>query len=118
MALLRKNINIDTFNSKLEFIISEDIYKDIKRIYKSYDSDVVNYQEVEGIFISSNGSKYHLVIDKEYLSHNTIAHEVYHSVIRITEDKDVKDEETRAWLCGYITENIYKFIKLKKLEIK
>jgi hypothetical protein len=38
--------------------------------------------------------------------------------VRITEDRDVVDEETQAWLCGHLTDIVYKFIKQKNLEIK
>lgn len=53
----------------------------------------------------------------KYLSHNTIAHEVFHAVMKITEDRDIKDEEAQAWLVGHITGDIYKFLKKKVIEI-
>jgi hypothetical protein len=115
---LKKTINIEPFGCKLQIIITDVIKKEISKIYKSYGVDGSYDGEVEGVLITGTMGTYHLVIDVACLSHNTIAHETYHAVVRITEDRDVVDEETQAWLCGYITETLYHFIKLKKLEIK
>ena len=52
------------------------------------------------------------------MTHNTIAHEIYHVVVRVTEDRDIVDEESQAWLAGLITEKMYKFITLKNMEVK
>jgi hypothetical protein len=114
----KKIINIETFNSKLEVVLTNNVQNDIKKVYALYKHEYTDPIEVEGILINVSIEKYHLLIDTQYLSHNTIAHEIYHAVVRITEDRDVVDEETQAWLCGYITQKIYDFIKLKKLEIK
>lgn len=114
----KKIINIETFNSKLEVVLTNNVQNDIKKVYNLYKHEYTDPIEVEGILINVGIEKYHLLIDMQYLSHNTIAHEIYHAVVRITEDRDVVDEETQAWLCGYITQKIYDFIKLKKLEIK
>lgn len=115
---VKKILNIETFGCKLQMMITDVIKKEIIKVYKSYGVISGYEDEVEGILISGSNSIYHLIIDDKCLSHNTIAHEIYHAVVRITEDRDVVDEETQAWLCGYITEEIYNFIKLKKLEIK
>jgi flagellar biosynthesis chaperone FliJ len=114
----KKSINIETFNSKLEVIITDTVQKEIKKVYDLYKVKYEDPIEVEGVLINVSIEKYHLLIDKKYLTHNTLAHEIYHATVRITEDRDVVDEETQAWLCGYITQKIYEFIKLKKLEIK
>lgn len=115
---VKKILNIETFGCKLQMMITDVIKKEIIKVYKSYGVISGYEDEVEGILISGSNGIYHLIIDDKCLSHNTIAHEIYHAVVRITEDRDVVDEETQAWLCGYITEEIYNFIKLKKLEIK
>ena len=114
----KKTINIETFNTKVEVLITNSIQNEIKKIYTLYSNEYTDPIEVEGVLINLNIEKYHLLIDSKYLSHNTIAHEIYHAAVRITEDRDVVDEETQAWLCGYITQKVYDFIKLKKLEIK
>jgi hypothetical protein len=116
--IVKKIINIETFNCKLQFIISDNIKKEVDKVYKKYNVTSNNDYELEGILISGEMESYYLIIEQKYLSHNTIAHEIYHAVVRITEDRDVVDEETQAWLCGFLTEQAYSFIKKKKLEIK
>lgn len=116
--MFKKTLNIETFSCKLQLIISDDINKEINKIYKNYNIPPVSDHEVEGMLISGSNRLYYLIIDNNCLSHNTIAHEIYHAVVRITEDRDVSDEETQAWLCGFLTEKMYSFIKQKKLEIK
>ena len=96
---IKKIINIDTFSCRLDLIISDNIAKDINILYKKYNADLPDDYNVEGILISGENSKYYLIIDLKYLSHNTIAHEIYHAVIRITNDREIVDEETQAWLC-------------------
>jgi hypothetical protein len=115
---LKKLINVETFGCKLQLILSDKISKEVDRVYKKYNVNLHKDYEIEGIFISGEMTQYHLIIDLSFFSHNTIAHEVYHAVVRITEDRDVVDEETQAWLCGFLTEQIYLFAKKKKLEIK
>ena len=61
---------------------------------------------------------YYLLLGSQYLTHNTIAHELYHAVVRITEDRDITDEEAQAWLVGHLSGEIYKFLDKKKLVIK
>jgi hypothetical protein len=76
--------------------------------------DLQNLGYSSGEFIT----KYFLLIDSKYLSHNTIAHEIYHAVVGITEDRGITDEEAQSWLCGHITSVMYKFLEKKKFEIK
>ena len=70
------------------------------------------------LFRSPDIDKYFLLIDLKYLTYNTIAHEIYHAVVRVTEDRGIVDEEAQAWLCGHLTGTIHKFLDKKKLEIK
>jgi hypothetical protein len=37
--------------------------------------------------------------------------------MKITGDRDIKDEEAQAWLVGHITGDVYKFLKKKSIEI-
>jgi len=60
---------------------------------------------------------YFLLFHKDFLTHNTIAHELFHAAVRVTEDRDITDEEAQAWLAGHLTGEIYKFFEKKKLNI-
>jgi hypothetical protein len=63
-------------------------------------------------------SEYFIIINENYLSHNTLAHEIYHLVVKVTEPRDITDEETQSWLCGELTQDIYKFLETNKVTIK
>lgn len=112
-------LKLPTYSCELLFIVTDQIKSESEKVYKklklSIDDD---YGDNEGILLSPDISKYFLLIDIKYLSHNTLAHEIYHAAYRITNDRGVKDEEAQAWLCGHITGVIYKFLDKKKLEIK
>ena len=112
-------IKVSTYNCELVFIVTDQIKADSRMLFKKYkipeeDEDGEN----EGLLITSDIDKYFLLIDLKYLSHNTIAHEVYHGTVRITEDRGITDEEAQAWVCGHLTSAIYKFLDKKKIAIK
>jgi len=111
-------IKLETYNSILTFIVCDDIAKESSSIYKKHKI-VTNVQDdVEGLFISPDINNHYLLIDAKFLTHNTIAHEIFHSVVHITESRDIVDEEAQCWLAGYITERIYKFLDKNNINIK
>jgi hypothetical protein len=111
-------IQIPTYSCDVTFIVTDLFDKVAKDIYKKYKITEEYEDGNEGIIISPNLHKYFLIIDLKYLTHNTIAHEVYHVATRVTEERGVTDEEAQAWLCGHLSGVIYKFLEKKKLEIK
>jgi len=114
----QKVVKLDTYNCDVVINISDDIITEAKKIYKKLDQQFFFDGAAEGLVINLNIDKYYLLIDSHYLTHNTIAHEIYHVVVRVTEDRDIVDEESQAWLAGIITEKMYKFITLKNLTVQ
>lgn len=113
---ISKLINLPTYSCALTIIITDQIKTESKKVYKKHTiEDDDDEEENEGLFITTNDANYFLIVDVRYLTHNTIAHEIYHATVRITEDRNVVDEEAQAWLCGHITTEVYKFIEKKKL---
>lgn len=110
-------IKLETYSCKLIMVVTDNIKSETKKICSKYKIDIEDGED-EGIFITADMGNYYLLIDNKYLSHNTIAHEIYHAVVGITEDRGVTDEEAQSWLCGHITEQMYKFIEKKNLQIK
>ena len=110
-------IKLPTYNCELQFYVLDQLNAEINKVYKKYKMDEVFEDSAEGVLFTPDIDKYFLFIDVKYLSHNTIAHEVFHAVMKITEDRDIKDEEAQAWLVGHITGDIYKFLKKKVIEI-
>jgi len=91
---------------------------EVNRIYKKLDIPELFVDHAEGCLVSTDIDMYILLFDIKYLSHNTISHEVFHAVIKMTEDREIADDEQQAWLCGWITESLYKFINKKNLTVK
>ena len=112
-------IKLPTYSCELIFTVTDQLRAESNKIYKKFKlSEDDEEGENEGILISPEIDKYFLLIDIKYLTHNTIAHEIYHGVVRVTEDRGISDEEAQAWLCGHLTGVIYKFLEKKNLIIK
>lgn len=122
---MRKNVTIkvETYNCSVVFVVTSELSKEIAKVYSKYkikdlDFKLEDIQDGnEGILLSPDINKYYLMIDTTYLTHNTIAHEIYHTVVRITEDREVTDEEAQAWLCGYLTGAVYRFLEKKEFKV-
>jgi len=113
-----KSVKLPMYNCVSYFVITNNLDKYVNNIYKKYNQISDFEGEAEGVVVSPDISDYYIIIDLKYLSYNTIAHEIYHAVVRITEDRDIVDEEAQAWLCGHLSETAYRFIKKKNLSIQ
>ena len=117
---LTTTIKLETYSCEVIVTITDELKTLSEKLYKKYKIkvDEEDEGENEGMLVSPDISKYFLLIDLKYLSHNTIAHETYHAVVRVTEERGIVDEEAQAWLCGHLSGTIYKFLDKKKLQIK
>jgi len=113
----KKNIKLPTYNCNVVIIITDNLMAVVNSLYKRLKHKDVFDSEAEGVLITLDIDNYYIVLDIHYLSHNTIAHELYHSVVKVTEDRDIVDEESQAWLMGYLTDEVYKFVDKNKLKI-
>jgi hypothetical protein len=110
-------IKLPTYNCELQFYVLDQLNAEINKVYKKYKVEEVFEDSAEGALFTPDIDKYMLFIDIKYLSHNTISHEIFHAVMKITGDRDIKDEEAQAWLVGHITGDVYKFLKKKSIEV-
>ena len=113
-----KNLKIPVYGCTLQFIITDQLMDEVNRIYKKLDIPELFVDHAEGCLVSTDIDMYILLFDVKYLTHNTIAHEVFHAVIKMTEDREIAGDEQQAWLCGWVTESLYKFINKKNLTVK
>lgn len=114
-----KTLRIPIYECEVQFVITNDlISKLVNAQYKKYKCDELFDGEAEGCLFSPHMKLYIMYINTSHITHNTIAHEMYHLVSRMTEDRDIEDDEQQAWLCGWLTEQFYNFLKKKNLEIK
>jgi hypothetical protein len=105
-----KKLHLATYNCNVVITTTDDLRGEVNAIYKKLKSKEVFDSEAEGILLTLDIDNYYVIFDIEYLSHNTIAHELYHTVVKVTEDRDIVDEESQAWLMGYLTQETYKYI--------
>lgn len=111
-------IKIDTYACTINFIVTDVINKELRRIYNRYNICEDIDGESEGLVITIDISNYYLLIDSNFLTHNTIAHEIFHVSTKITESREIYDEESKAWVAGHIASGIYKFLDKKKLNVE
>ena len=109
-------IKLPTYSCQVIVTITDQLRIESDKIYKKYKlTNEDDEGENEGILISPEIDQYFLLVDTKYLTHNTLAHEIYHAVVRVTEDRGITDEEAQAWLCGHLTGEVYKFLEKKKV---
>ena len=103
-----KKIKLNLYQCRVNLIVASNLEKEAARIHKKYN-ELYTDGPCEGYCLSFDMSDYYLIIDEKHTSINTIAHEIYHVVSSLLEDRDIKDEESGAWLCGMLMEEAVKF---------
>jgi hypothetical protein len=111
-------VKFPTYGCKLVITVVDNVKYSVEKLYKKYKIKEDFDFEAEGALVMPGTETYYLLLDKAYLTHNTIAHEIFHAAVRITEDRGITDEEAQAWMAGHITETLYKFLEKKKLQVK
>lgn len=111
-------LRFPTYSCKLVIIVVDNVKKEVEKLYKKYKIVEKFEDEAEGALVMPSMETYYLLLDKSFITHNTIAHEIFHAAVRITEDRAITDEEAQAWMAGHITESLYKFLEKKKLQVK
>lgn len=111
-------IKLPMYGCSVVVSIVDSVAKDAEKIYRKYKIKDDFGGEAEGALIMPDIDRYYLLIGSKFLTHNTLAHEIFHAVVRITEDRGITDEEGQAWLAGHLSGVVYKFLEKKKLQIK
>jgi hypothetical protein len=112
-------INVPIYNTNAMLCVVKDmedmqIYLD-KKVKGTID--VIGADGCVFDIYTTKGLEYYIVLVEDRLSHNLIAHEIYHLGVKITTDVNIVDEESTAWLIGFLTENIYKVLEKKEFKI-
>lgn len=112
---------IDLFNCQLVFMITSDCgttYRDMLQKYKcESDPQWKEFSGCCGMYFKACKINF-ILIDEQKVNFNTICHEIYHAAVGITAWRHITDEETTAWVVGYISGQIFKFINSKSIDIK
>lgn len=115
---VKTTIKLPTYSCELVISVVDSVSVSADKLYKKYKITEQFGSEAEGALVMVDMERYYLLFHKDFLTHNTIAHEIFHAAVRVTEDRDVTDEEAQAWLAGHLTAEVYKFLDKKKLEVK
>lgn len=118
MSSTRSSITVPPYGCKVVIILTDDLIGQVNNVYRKHKMKLKYEDNAEGVVICPDIDVYYLIINKKFLTHNTIAHEVFHIAIRITQARGIKEEEARAWVAGYVSEGVYKFLDKKNFQIK
>lgn len=113
-----KSFKLDLYACKISVIAADDIFEEEKKLYNKYGEDYDDYMSADGLCLYFIHDHYYILLKKDAITHNLIAHELYHTVCAIMDHRIIDDEEARAWLIGYVTSLIYQAFDKAKIEIK
>ena len=115
--MYQQKLRVDVYACAVHIVVTNDLSAFVADLDHQFGG-ASSVDGSEGFVFAPDMRTYYIAFDEEYLTHNTISHEVFHLTCAICQDRDVAEEEARAWLSGYLSENIYKFIDKKNLVIK
>ena len=121
--LKSKSFELQIYGSNIVYMYSDNLQEVINKLKKDFVEDrEINYAikgGFQGVTLCtiSNNIKYHYVIimknKDKYEDIDTIAHEIFHLVNNILHSKTIrynqKNEETYAYLTGYLNKEFFKF---------
>lgn len=116
METLKLSVPLKMYECNFYFILTDNLLKTINTYEKKYKLPLTS-GDYEGLAGEFTFKKYFVCIDKKYLSINSLSHEMFHITNRILNNRDIFHEETGAWLCGFLTQKVYNFLKKNKIEL-
>ena len=118
--IFKKKINLAIYEAVVNLRVVDSM-QDMQDYLDKKTKSLVDVTDSYGCVFDLPGAKgleYYIVYEKDKLTINLISHEVYHLAIRILTNINITDEESTAWLVGYLTETIYKVLRQKNYNIK
>jgi hypothetical protein len=117
-----KNIKIDVFSANVTLIISDSMEEISEYVKNTYDIEDIDSTDsipfMEGFVLSLDTGKFVMAIGEKHLTYNTITHELYHLATAILSRINIEDEETSAWLIGFLAEKVYQHLDKSGLQVK
>jgi hypothetical protein len=109
--------DIPLYAAKVHFTVARDARKVINRIFRKHNTNQVYKDTVAGMMITFSMDLYHIVIDENHLTYNTVVHELYHAATQLMRDRNIFEEESSAWTAGFIAERVFGYLKSKEIEV-
>lgn len=123
---MKKYLQLKIYNITLLLSVSIDINKEIKK-FKAFDISENKYEDekdiiLDGLVAVGENRLIGIFLLENNLTPNVISHEIFHAVHfimqSIGEAFDIEHQEPHAYLCGYITEWVYKILAKENYEIQ
>jgi hypothetical protein len=114
--IIKAKIKLSVYETGVELLVV-DTMDEFQQLLEKRGIIIPDISNCDGITLGYE-DLYHIVFIKERISHNLLAHEIFHLALMVTKDIDINDEESQAWLNGYITEQVYKILTKKNITIK
>jgi hypothetical protein len=115
--MIRLKFKVDLYEVSV-IIYVLDKMSDLESIVLKKTKTKIDTDHVLGITFAWGDQEYVVAFEKDKLSHNLINHELFHLTKSITEHIDIDDEESQAWLMGFLSENVYRLLKKKGFTIE
>ena len=114
--LYKKKFPVSIYETSVTVFVVDDI-SDMENYLRKNKliSDIANSDGCVLQVPRPEGVEYFIVYVKNAISHNLIAHEIFHLAKNLAGAINIDDEESVAWLVGHLSEKIYSILKLKKL---
>ena len=113
----KTTIKVPLYECKVILIVTSTMEELQQHVRKRKKANV-DVLDTYGVVFNWGNAEYVLALKEDSLSHNLLAHEIFHLTMAITTDIDIVDEESQAWLNGHLTENVYKALKKKNFAIR
>ena len=113
---------IPIYDMRLEFCVTPDMIMSQKNKERSKRLGGGPISDYEGLCWFSERREIAVLITDKHLTHELIAHETLHATCQILRyvgvSYDPENQEAFSYLCGYITNLIYKDLKRWGLKVK
>lgn len=115
---MTKTIQLPIYKTKVVVMFCKNVKKDAQKLYKKHNHPFLEEQEYRGLVFYFDIDCNYLLLSIEDLTHGLIAHETSHVLDDIFNINNIQDTEAKGFLCEFLIDEIYKYIKLKNIIIK
>lgn len=109
-----KKAKIPMYDCTVSIIVNDNIAKTYENLCKKFK---LKFEpgEMAGAVVTNDVDHYYFLLSTNHLNHNTIGHELHHLVVNMTKDRGITEEESSAWISGYLNDLIYKTLEKNNL---
>ncbi len=116
---LQGDFYVPIYNCRVHIIIAKKLRKTLDELCKKLGKKKKGNKSCAAMFLSDDSdSTYYLVFEKGNVTSNLVNHEKAHLGEDILMDRGIKPKgETRCYLDGFLSEEIDKIFKQKKIKV-